>query len=140
MDIENELIKLYYNFIKTRSIYGDVFQLFPDVPQSFLKFPTIVFKESNSSDYIEGKTLNRQEYMDRLTYIVEIYSKDIVVNNQKKLSIEVIKELKNLTHEFFNQIGFRRISSSKGEYLDLSIDRHICIFDGKINNWNGKII
>lgn len=140
MDIENELIKLYYNFIKTRSIYGDIFRLFPDTPQSFLDFPTIVFKESNSSDYILGKTLNRQEYMDRLTYIVEIYSKDIVVNNQKKLSIEVIKELKNLTHEFFNQIGFRRISSSKGEYLDLSIDRHICIFDGKINNWNGKII
>lgn len=140
MDIENDLLKLYYNFIKANSAFADVLQVVPKTPQSFLKFPTIVFIESSNVDYLSGKSLNRQEYMDRLNYSVEIYSKDTILGTTKYASATVIKELTQLTNKFFNRIGFSRISSSRGEYIDLTIDRHISIYEGKINNWNGQII
>lgn len=140
MEIENELLKLYYDFIKANSIFADVLQVVPKTPQSFLKFPTIVFIESSNVDYLGGKSLNRQEYMDRITYTIEIYSKDTIIGNTKYMSSVVIKELTRLTNKFFNNIGFNRISSNRGEYIDLTIDRHISIFEGKVNNWNGQII
>ena len=140
MDIEESLLKLYYDFIKENSIFSEKLLIVPSTPQSFVSFPTIVFKESNNSSYRGGSTLNRQEYVDRLTYQVEIYTKDVVIDNTKYLSNQVVNELKNLTHIFFNDIGFNRLSSQKGEYIDLTINRHICIFEGKVNNWNGKTI
>lgn len=140
MDIENDLLKLFYEFIMANSSFASVLQIVPKTPQSFSKFPTIVFKESGNVDYTSGKTLNRQEYIDRLTYTVEIYSKDVIIGNTKYLSNIVIKELNHLIYKFFNNLGFNRITSNRGEYIDLSVDRHISIFEGKINNWNGKII
>lgn len=140
MDIENELLKLYNKFMKANSAFADNLLIVPKTPQSFLKFPTIVFVESSNVDNISGKSLNRQEYMDRITYTVEIYSKDIVVGNTKYVSKVVLKELINLTNKFFNYVGFNRISSNREEFIDLTIDRHISIFEGKINNWNGQII
>ena len=140
MDLENELLKLYYDFIKTNSAFADNLLVVPKTPQSFSKFPTIVFTESSNIDYFNGKSLNRQEYMDRVTYTVEFYSKDTIINNTKYASRTIIKELSQLTNKFFNRIGFNRISSNRGEYIDLTIDRYISIYEGKVNNWNGQII
>lgn len=140
MDIENKLLKIYYDFMKANSAFTDKLLIVPKTPQSFSNFPTIVFIESSNIDYINGKSLNRQEYMDRLTYTVEFYSKDTILGNTKYMSAVVIKELTQLTNKFFNRIGFNRISSNRGEYMDLTIDRHISIYEGKINNWNGQII
>ena len=140
MDIENELLKLYNEFMKANSAFADNLLIVPKTPQSFLKFPTIVFIESSNIDDIRGKSLNRQEYMDRITYTVEVYSKDIIVGNTKYASKVVLKELINLTNKFFNYVGLNRISSNREEFIDLTIDRHISIIEGKINNWNGQII
>jgi len=140
MDIENDLLKLFNQYIKANSIFADVLLIVPKTPQSFSKFPTIVFLESSNTDYANSKSLNRQEYMDRLTYTVEIYSKDITINNIRYFSNAVIKELNNLIYKFFNNLGFNRVVSNRGEYMDITVDRHISVFEGKINNWNGKII
>lgn len=140
MNIEKDLRKLYYDFIMDNSRFSSLLLIVPKSPQSFTKFPTIVFKENNNVDIIGGKSLNRQEYVDRMSYIVEIYSKDVILDGVKIVSSYVVEELKNLTHKFFNDIGFIRTSSAPSEYVDLSIDRHICTFEGKINNWNGKLI
>lgn len=140
MDIENKMLNLYYNYIKDKSRFRDLLLIVPKTPQSFSQFPTIVFKEINNTDYFGGKSLNRQEFVNRLSYVVEIYSKDVILNGQKIMSARVINELKYLTHDFFNSIGFTRTSSAAGEYIDLTVDRHICTFEGKVNNWNGKII
>lgn len=140
MEIENDLIKLYYNFIKNNSIFSEEVLIVPKTPKSFTKFPTIVIKENNNVDFIGGKTLNRQEFMNLLTYTVDIYSKDIIVGQNKYLSANVLKELKLLTFQFFNDIGFNRISSNKAEFIDITVDRNISTFQGKVNNWNGYII
>ena len=140
MEIEENLLKMYYNFIKDKSLFGEKTLIVPKTPQSFSSFPTIVFKESNNSDYFKGKTTNRQEFINRLTYIVDIYTKDTIVNGTKYNSLEVLKELKLLTYEFFNKLGFNRLSSSRAEFMDITVDRNVSIFEGKVNNWNGKII
>lgn len=140
MEIEENLLIMYYNFIKDNSLFGEKTLIVPKTPQSFSSFPTIVFKESNNSDYSRGKTTNRQEFINRLTYIVDIYTKDTIVNDTKYNSLEVLKELKLLTYEFFNKLGFNRLSSSRAEFMDITVDRNVSIFEGKVNNWNGKII
>lgn len=136
MDIEDKLLKLYYDFLKEKSTFKDILLVVPSTPQSFSKFPTIVFKQNNSSNILAGKSLDRQEYVDRLTYTVEIYSKDVTIGNTKYVSRNVMKEIIELTHIFFNDVGFNRLSSQRGEYIDLTIDRHICLFEGRLNNWN----
>lgn len=140
MEIEESLLKLYFNFIKENSIFSNKVLIVPKTPQSFSMFPTIVIKENNNIDYIGGKTLNREENINQLTYIVEIYTKDMVFEGKKYSSKEVQKELKLLTYKFFNNIGFRRTSSAIGEYLDVTVDRNVNIFEGKINDWNGQLI
>lgn len=140
MDLEHELIKMYNDFMKANSAFADKLLIVPKTPQSFSTFPTIVFIESSNVDYLRGKTLNRQEYMDRITYTVEVYSKDTIIGNTKYLSSTIIKELTQLTNKFFNRVGFTRVSSNRGEYIDLTVDRHISIFEAKINNWNGRLI
>lgn len=140
MDLEKELIKLYFNYIKANSLFSEKVLIVPKTPQSFSSFPVIVFKESSNTDMTQGKSLNRMESVDNVNYQVEFYSKDITVDGVFYHSLDVIKELRDLTFKFFNDIGFTRIMGMKGEYIDLTIDRYISIFQGKINNWNGQII
>jgi hypothetical protein len=140
MDLENELLKLYYDFMKANSMFADNLLIVPKTPQSFIKFPTIVFLESSNIDFIQGKSLNRQEYMDRVTYSVETYTKDVIIGNTKYTSKTVMKELMQLTNKFFNRIGLTRITGGREEFIDLTIDRYVSVYEGKINNWNGKII
>lgn len=138
--MEENLLKLFYNFIKENSAFGEITLIVPKTPQSFSSFPTIVFKESNNIDYMAGKTLDRSESVAQLNYTVEIYTKDINFKSEKYPSLVVQRELKELVYKFFNDIGFRRLSSVKGEYIDITVDRNISIFEGKINNWNYQII
>ena len=135
MDIESQLLKEYKDFILSKTSYSNTLIL-PSTPQSFSTFPTIIFKEADNVDSLDGNTLNSQEYIDNLTYQVEIYSKNI----GKTSSRTIYKELEFLTHDFFRQVGFNRTGSAKGEYLDIAVDRYILLFNGKLNNWNKKII
>lgn len=139
MNIENDLLAEYINYIKSKSIYSSIIKILPNTPQSFSSFPTIIFKEANNYDNTNGKSTNNLEYTDYLIYQVEIYSKSITFNGKNIPSRTIVKELEFLTHDFFRQCNFERNSSEKGEYIDLTIDRHIMTFVGTINNWNLKI-
>lgn len=140
MNIETTLLKEYKEFIKKNSIFKDVLKVLPDTPQSFSSFPTIIFKESDNSDSLEVKTLNSIEYGDSLTYQIEFYAKNVKLGNTTYAGRTVINELKELTAKFFRNVGFERESSTRGEYIDISVLRHIQIYTASINNWNKKII
>lgn len=148
MDIESEIVKEYKEYMYNNSIFGTILEekktILPDTPQSFSKFPTIVIREANNTMYSMGKTFDRTEYVDNLLYQVDIYTKDVTmkVNEELKTYVArtVINELKDLTFNFFNQIGFDRITASRGEYVDLNINRYIMVFEAKLNNWNMKIL
>ena len=138
MEIENELLKEYKDFITTHVNYKC--KILPKTPQSLSSFPTIIFKESNNSDYSLAKSVENYEYMNQLLYTVEIYTKDTVVSDEIIKSRTIMLELKELTFEFFRNVGFRRMSCNRGEYPDFTVDRLIIVEQGKINNWNKKII
>lgn len=138
MDIENILLKEYKDFIK-KYIEYDI-KILPKIPRSLSTFPTIIFKETGNSEYTNSTSLNKYEYVDNLLYTVEIYSKDIVINNECINSKQIINQLKQLTFDFFRNRGFVRLSCDIGEYNDFTVDRIIITEQGKLNNWNRKII
>lgn len=138
-DIETKLLKEYKEFMNTNSTFKDLLKILPSTPQSFSVYPTIVFSEVGNSDYILGKSLDRLETVDNLTYQVDIYTKDIKLNNNTYAARTVINELKDLTFKFFNDICFIRENATRGEYIDVTVSRYTIVATGKLNNWNMKI-
>lgn len=139
-DLETQLLKEFKEFIATKSTFGEKTKILPTTPQSFVTFPTIIFRERNNSDYTRGKALNYVEYIDNLIYQVDIYTKDVVVDGKKYVARDVVTEIKTLVAEFFRNIGFERNNSLKNDYIDKTILRQTMTFTGQMNSWNKKIL
>jgi len=138
-DIETQLLREYKEFIASKSIFGDKTKILPSTPQSFSVYPTIVFSETSNTDNLMGKSLDRLETVDNLLYQVDIYTKDIKKDGKTYAGRTVINELKDLTFNFFNGIGFIRENATRGEYIDVTVYRYTMVFSGRVNNWNMKI-
>lgn len=139
MNIEVDLLKEYNAFMKKNSVFAEKLQILPDTPQSFSKFPTIIFKEQDNTDNLSLLTLNRLEFGDNLTYQVDIYTKNITINGTEYNSRVIINELKNLTAKFFKYCGFQREGSTRGEYTDINVKRQTMLFSGSLTSWNKNI-
>ena len=139
MNIEVDLLKEYNACMKKNSVFAEKLQILPDTPQSFSKFPTIIFKEQDNTDNLSLLTLNRLEFGDNLTYQVDIYTKNITINGTEYNSRVIINELKNLTAKFFKYCGFQREGSTRGEYTDINVKRQTMLFSGSLSSWNKNI-
>ena len=139
MNIEVDLLKEYNAFMKKNSVFAEKLQILPDTPQSFSKFPTIIFKEQDNTDNLSLLTLNRLEFGDNLIYQVDIYTKNITINGTEYNSRVIINELKDLTAKFFKYCGFQREGSTRGEYTDINVKRQIMLFSGSLSSWNKNI-
>lgn len=139
MNIEVDLLKEYNTFMKKNSVFAEKLQILPDTPQSFSKFPTIIFKEQDNTDNLSLLTLNRLEFGDNLTYQVDIYTKNITINGTEYNSRVIINELKDLTAKFFKYCGFQREGSTRGEYTDINVKRQTMLFSGSLSSWNKNI-
>lgn len=138
MDVENRLFLKYKEYIMRNSLYMNNGNVYNDTPQQLSEFPTILFLEDNSSN--GNKSTEYSEYIDNLQYRIEIYSKNITLNGKLVPRKIITNEIKHLTFEFLNNYGLDRESCTKGEYLDLNVDRTIIIATCSINSWDGKII
>ena len=125
--------------MKKNSVFAEKLQILPDTPQSFSKFPTIIFKEQDNTDNLSLLTLNRLEFGDNLTYQVDIYTKNITINGTEYNSRVIINELKDLTAKFFKYCGFQREGSTRGEYTDINVKRQTMLFSGSLSSWNKNI-
>ena len=134
MNIEVDLLKEYNAFMKKNSVFAEKLQILPDTPQSFSKFPTIIFKEQDNTDNLSLLTLNRLEFGDNLTYQVDIYTKNITINGTEYNSRVIVNELKNLTAKFFKYCGFQREGSTRGEYTDINVKRQTMLFSGSLSS------
>ena len=139
MNIEVDLLKEYNAFMKKNSVFAEKLQILPDTPQSFSKFPTIIFKEQDNTDNLSLLTLNRLEFGDNLIYQVDIYTKNITINGTEYNSRVIINELKDLTAKFFKYCGFQREGSTRGEHTDINVKRQTMLFSGSLSSWNKKI-
>ncbi len=137
MNIESMVFKLYKQYLKDKSKFSP--NVFNRTPKNLSVFPTIVLKESNNTEDSSYTTLNRKEFVNTITDVIEIYTKDLIIDGVKYPSKEVMNELKYLTFDFFQAWGFTRTQCSEADYLNLEVDRLVIIETCKLNNWNRKI-
>ena len=136
LEIYNELFSLYKTYIMENCIYNP--NIRKKTPQSFSRFPTIIFKESvNINDSI---TTNKQEFIDQISYTIDIYTKDMTIDGKKYASEDIMRDLQYLTFEFMKNMKMDRVSCEDAEYLDYTIDRKFMIFNCLLKNWDKKII
>ena len=131
-----KLFNLYYDYIKENVDYNVEIEkkALPDV----INFPTITFREvvNTNTDMI---TTNHQEFVDLVGIQVDIYTKDFVDSEGQRYSMEVQRELFNLTADFFLHYHFNRINYDNWENNYLVYDRLTLVFQGHITSWNGQI-
>jgi hypothetical protein len=96
-------------------------------------------REINNSDNMVGKTTNRMESVSKLSYRVSIYVKPVTIDGTKYQENQIMDEMKELTYDFFNQIGFDRNSSRRTDNIDKSILRQEMIFTGNLASWNNSL-
>jgi hypothetical protein len=137
MNIENLLFKDYKKYIETNSKFEPT--IVPSSNKDLTKFPTILFKEQGNIESERYTTLNRIEYVDEITLVIEIYSQPKTIGNKKYASKTIIDELKFLTFDFFRYMGCTRISCEPAEYYNKEVDRLVIMYNFNINSWNNKI-
>ena len=137
--IEDELFKEYKEYMLERSIFKDTLNIFPNTPKSLANFPTIIMRQINESDYIQGKTTDRLEYVSRINYRVSIYAKPTIVDGTKYQPKQIINELRQLTSDFFRNIGLDKDSDRPVDNIDLSISRQELMFSGRLASWNNSL-
>lgn len=137
MNIENLLFKDYKKYIETNSKFEPT--ILPSSNKDLTKFPTIVFREQGNTENELYTTLNRIEYVDEITLVIEIYSQPKTIGNKKYASKAIVDELKFLTFDFFRYMGCTRISCEPAEYYNKEVDRLVIMYNFNINSWNNKI-
>lgn len=137
MNIETALFKLFKKYITEQSNFSPY--IFNNTPKNLSVFPTIVLEEQNNTTDIKYTTLDRQENVNNLTYRIEFYVKDIIIDGETHTSKEISNELKYLIFDFFEAYGFIRTQCTKADYTNYEVDRYIILEEGKLNNWNRKL-
>lgn len=139
--IENELFKEYKAYILANSMFASKLQnsIFNATPKQLANFPTIIMRQMNESDYMQGKTTDRLEYVSRLNYRVSIYVKPIVLNGTKYQPRQVIDELRKLTSDFFRNVGLDKDNDRPVDNIDLEISRQEMLFSGRLASWNNSL-
>jgi len=137
MNIETPIFKNFKAYLQAKSQFSPY--VFNSTPKNLAVFPTVIFKENSNTQNISATTLDRTETVNDITDTIEIYAKDMVVNETTIAKKVIINELKYLTYTFFQELGFIRTQSSDADYLNYEIDRHIIMVTCSLNNWNRKI-
>ena len=137
--IEEELFKEYKAYMLGKSIFASSLDIFSATPKQIAKFPTIIMRQMNESDYIQGKTTDRLEFVSRLNYRVSIYAKPTVINGTKYQPRQIINELRKYTSDFFRNIGLDKDSDRPVDNIDLSISRQEMMFSGRLASWNNSL-
>lgn len=137
--IEDELFKEYKAYMLAKSTFASSLGIFNATPKQIANFPTIIMRQSNESDYIQGKTTDRLEFVSRLNYRVSIYVKPTIINGTKYQPRQIINELRKYTSDFFRNIGLDKDSDRPVDNIDLSISRQEMMFSGRLASWNNSL-
>ena len=90
--------------------------------QSTDKFPQVVITEEQN-EYNLGTT-RMEETISSLSYEINIYTQDKVIDNTKKSRVEIARELMKLVDTVMNQhYGMRRITCRPTPNIDYNIYR-----------------
>lgn len=137
MNIETPIFKKFKQYLTDKSQFAP--NVFNSTPKNLAVFPTVIFKENNNIQNLNATTLDRTETVNNITDIIEIYTKDTVINGTSYSKKEITNELKYLIFDFFQSWGFTRTQCTEAEYLNYEVDRHIIIETCSLNSWNRKM-
>lgn len=137
MNIENTIFQEYKAFLKENSKFNPL--VISSSNKTLTKFPTVLFKEQNNTTNTTNTTINREQRVNNITDVIEIYTQNQIVDSVEYASKVVMNELKYLTFDFFDYIGAERTDCSPAEYINKEVDRLVIIYTYSVNNWNRKI-
>lgn len=137
-DIEFMIYDKLKNYLDNNSRYSP--KVFNKAPKQLVQFPTVVFKESSNSEDTRHKTLDYSQWVNQITFTIEVYTQDMVANNGKVASKIIMSELKYLLIDFFEKIGFTRVSCDYVDYYVNDIDRLVMVVRTSQASWSGKIL
>lgn len=138
MNIENTIFQDYKTYIIENSKFNPLVIPFKS-NRTLTKFPTITFKEENNVNNKTHTTIDRSQRAYSITNVIEIYTKDLILDNVEYASKVVMDELKYLTFDFFEYYGCDRTDCTPTEYINKEVDRLVIIYKYNVNNWNRKI-
>lgn len=136
-DIEQILFNKFKKFMTDNSKFSP--NIYTKAPKNAPDFPVIVFRESSNTEDTRYKTLDRSQTVNQITDTIEIYTKDMDIDNVRYASKTIMSELKYLVFDFFQSIGATRVACEPVEYSDYQVDRLVIIERYKQNNWNKMI-
>lgn len=136
-DIEDYIFTNFEKYMLEHSKYipsDNERHIYNKAPKTLVRFPTILLKENGNTEL--SRTLDRTQFLDQMTYIIEIYTKDMVINGERVASKVVMSELKYLVFDFFRERGFERVGCNEAETSDYQVDRLVITERCTQNNWN----
>lgn len=139
-DIEDYIFTNFEKYMLEHSKYipnDKKRHIYNKAPKELAQFPTIVIKENNNIEL--SSTLDRSQFIDQIPFIIEIYTKDMVINGTRVASKVVMSELKYLVFDFFRQRDFERTGCNEAETSDYQIDRLIITVRCTQKSWNRSI-
>jgi len=104
-------------------------------PKSVPLYPAIIV---NEIDNISTMTLLKEELYSKLTYDIEIYAKDMLVDNVPTSSKDVVKVLAGIIDTSLNEeYGLtRRVASILPYNVDTTVTRYLLRYDVILDNKN----
>jgi len=136
-DIENYMYANLRNYLIEHSKFSP--NVYPKPPKQLVKFPTVLFRETDNNDDVRYRTLNRVQQAYQITNTIEIYTQDMTINGVRYASKTIMNELKYLVFDFFEYYGATRLSCTPAEYSDYQVDRLVIGERYIQNNWNRGI-
>lgn len=137
MNMEDTMYSLYKEYIEENSKFSP--KVFNASPKKLPQLPTITIVEQNNIEDNQYRSLDKNQYVNKITTVIEIYTQDKVIENKKYASKEIMNELKYLTFDFFRKYGCERLSCESAEYYNKEIDRLVIMYRYNVNSWNKKI-
>lgn len=137
IDIENAIYNKYKAYMSNSRFNPKVFN---KSPKQLKDFPTIIFKETSNRENTRYKTLDFSQTVNQITFTVEVYTQDLVIENVKFASKIVMNELKRMSFDFFQYCGFERTSCEYVDYYNTDIDRLIMTVRTNQASWNLQVV
>lgn len=136
-DVYNEVFRVLKQFVKDNTDY-DVYVTKLPLQQSD-KFPQVVLTEEENS--FNSGTTRGEETVSKLSYEVNIYAQDKVVNGDMKSRVDIARELVALVDNVMNcNYRMRRITCRPTPNIDINIYRMTLRYTVSLNDNRIKFI
>lgn len=125
------IFKAYKTFMQDKLDY-DV-TILKHYNSSKVDFPLVTLELTNNIDADSNSLLNI-DYFEWYYFTINIYTKDMVVNEEQVASNVINNQICNLTMEFFRKINMKKVLNKFIPNIDNNILRKNLQYEGQFGN------